>query len=214
MITKTKERPIIFNSEMVRAILDGRKTQTRRVCKVQPYFEEEYDTWHCFYPWGDGGHGIYQSEKEMRDEYDRVMLHKCPYGKVGDRLWCRETWAHEDGGCDDHKCGQPTHIYYKATECYPESIRWRPSIHMPRWASRITLEITDIRVERVKDIKQGDISAEGVDNGKSNPSMGIRHENLQILAWIDLWNSINNDRGYGWDANPWAWVVEFKRVEQ
>lgn len=172
-----KERPILFSGEMVRAILDGRKTQTRRVIKPQgePYTIEDVD------------------------------VLKCPYGIPGDRLWVRETFADLRGMGFGHKWA-----YRADTPEGSESdririgygVRWKPSIHMPRWASRITLEITDIRVERVQDITYIDAKAEGVEyeKGYTDPRE----------AFATLWNSINAKRDYGWAMNPWVWIIEFK----
>lgn len=182
-----KERHIIFNGEMVRATLDGRKTQTRQVIKPQPM------TW--------GGR---QCMPFLRD---------CPYG-IGDHLWVRETWLHECPHCDDSRCGNPDHIWYKAAEANPDMFpRWKPSIHMPRWASRITLEITGIRVEQVQDICDADIKAEGaplphtVDGGvRYQCSQPHNHSTLRGWWWCQ-WNSINDKRGFGWDVNPWCWCI-------
>ena len=175
-----KERPILFSGEMVRAILDGRKTQTRRVVKPP---------------------------KGMSERYAGVDF-PCPYGVRGDRLWVREAFSR----CACGLClrGWPKNGYhmpsYRAdTE---RDIVYHPSIHMPRWASRIDLEITGIRVERVQDISEHDVLCEGVrwDGEHDSPWM------LQLNTFHQLWDSINGKRGYGWDKNPWVWVVEFKRI--
>ncbi|MFW2971995.1 hypothetical protein ACN6UB_16180 [Serratia marcescens] len=225
-----KERPVIFNGEMVRAILDGRKTQTRRVMKPQPK------------PCYRGGHWwpsntfktMLHIEEQMQNGqggWKGLVGDACPFGQVGDRLWVRETFAvlgNEDG-CPidwdgnlikgDEK--QAARIY-KAS-CWQEpgnyglwSIpdrdtqyegAWRPSIHMPRWASRITLEITAVRVERLNDISEEDAKAEGV---KAGVSPGHEHMMHQV-AFSELWQSIYGAES--WSANPWVWVIEFRRVE-
>jgi hypothetical protein len=175
-----KERPIIFNGEMVRAILDGRKSQTRRVVRWRAY----------------------------SDESIRVYPHECPYGVPGDRLWVRETFCIESS----REVG-PYDIRWKATDPTPEleigtgeaGAKWSPSIHMPRWASRITLEIVNVRVERVQEITETGAILEGVDASK--------YEKSYRYAFTQLWDSINAKRGFGWDANPWVWVLEFKKVE-
>lgn len=199
-----KYHPIIFSGEMVRAILDGKKTQTRRVVK--------FIDRRRLYPGGS----------EIR----------CPYGQPGDRLWIREAWAtvkwydHLKPSAipmgDDR---WPT-VWYNSHPRAAASIalnkfdddspvgKTRPSIHMPRWASRITLEVVSVRVDLVQAITGSDVLAEGVDNGKSNPAMGERWENMQRMAFSELWNSINKKRGHAWESNPWVWVVEFRTVEK
>ena len=171
------KRPILFNGDMVRSILAGQKTQTRRIpSKTQQ-------------------HALF-----------------CPYGHPGDRLWVRERWA-ADMSFDDlpprmlPPRGMP--IYYHATaQCM--DYKWRPSIHMPRWASRITLEITDVHVERVQDIHEEDAIAEGIDPRKLSYLSGER----AVTKFSVLWNSLYAADGFGWDVNPWVWVVTFKRVEE
>lgn len=194
-----KERPILFNGEMVRAILDGTKTQTRRL--VKGCVEEG---------------GVYSIDAWMNGK-----MPKCPYGTVGDRLWVRETWAWVPGV--NGSMGWST-LNYKADggqrmfdgdKVMNETGKflthegvWRPSIHMPHWASRITLEITNVRVERLQDISEEDAKAEGVEASKS-----VEMKNgspCYSLPFQLLWN-----RTYGcdaWEKNPWLWVVEFKKV--
>lgn len=203
--TAVKERPILFSGPMVRAILEGRKTQTRRVIKPQP---------------------VGKTDAQWID-----YLAKKPY-RTGDRLWVRETFALEsDYEFPDEKLiptDRPvkkesapdegewhTWAHYKATDPIPELCcdsdrcaqcgddgngfgpHWRPSIHMPRWASRITLEITNVRVERIRDITDRDIRAEGYDGDFCNS------------RFSDSWNEIYPG---SWDRNDWVWVIEFKRV--
>jgi hypothetical protein len=186
------ERPILFNAEMVRAVLDGRKVQTRRVMKVQPHA------------------GVRNSpfvKSGIEDGHGKELI--CPFGEVGDRLWVRETWAEAGGNAPElqlYRASYPAHVpsHYENVPP-PESIRWRPSIHMPRWASRITLEITGVRVERLQSISEEDAKAEGVKTECS--VMGDKH----FLGFRSLWKSICGDDI--WQANPWVWVVEFKRAE-
>ena len=180
-----KEHPILFSGDMVRAILDGRKTMTRRVCKLDLAVVA---------PTGKIAH----SELAMR-----AIMRKCPYGQPGDRLWVREAFCPD--WCD--------HVIYKADggsaieAGYTREPRWKPSIHMPRWTSRITLEITAVRVERLQDITELDSGREG------DPKQGlIASENTHIDWFKNLWDSLNSGRGYGWDVNPWVWVIEFKRI--
>ena len=199
-----KEHPIIFSTPMVKATLEGRKTQTRRVIKPQP---EEIIVGDMLQP------GIY-----YRDADPDQQIH-CPYGQPGDRLWVRETWApfgdyvlfRADGEeylspCETPGGGYPENCRHHpgCEACTAEGtlIKWRPSIHMPRWASRITLKIKSIRVERVQDTSISDIYADV-------PT--YFDEQGAALEFISLWDSINAKRGYSWDDNPWVWVIEFER---
>lgn len=188
------EKPILFSGEMVRAILDGRKTQTRRVIKPQPRFDRMGLTDASFVNTYD--------ETWAYPNVCPEKYYKCPYGKPGDLLWVRETWreseSHTWAGCQNLDA-----IHYKADHDEPDADGcWRPSIHMPRWASRITLEVTNVRVERLQDILVEDSLKEGMDH---NPM------NCPRMEFAQLWNSINEKRGYGWETNPWVWVVEFER---
>ena len=203
-----KEHPIIFNTEMVKAILDDRKTQTRRVIKkggVQYCRESGLDKMGEVI---DGVlHYTMQTEVDASAEYEE----KCPYGKIGDRLWVRETWMHRYEG--NHGRQIKHNIIHKAgKEYYGEYFKWKPSIHMPRWASRIDLEITDIRVKRIQDITIEDVFKEGIED------VWTRHGTISpsILKEIEyefskLWDSINAKRGYGWEVNPFVWCISFKR---
>lgn len=182
-----KERPIIFSAPMVRAILEGRKTQTRRVAKIpldakDAFFDDECDS-HC---WS-------MEENGMDDPHAKMLRN--PYGERGDRLWVKETWRVRGGKEYEYQKHQPS-VVYRADVGEFDIEEWRPSIFMPRWASRITLEIEHDRVERLHDITEDDAQAEGCDPFR--------------VAYKILWNSIN---GHGsWHLNPWVWVIEFKRV--
>ena len=177
----THERPILFNSQMVQAVLAGTKTQTRRVVKPQP---EIYESRHGATSLRWRG-GVLDTPLNIAPYQLRQL---CPHGAIGDRLWVRETWASDDS----------TTAYYRADgETYNAGLPWRPSIFMPRWASRLTLEITDVRVERVQDISRKDAKDEGV-----------------LLNFHLLWDAINAERGYSWDSNPWVWAISFQRVQQ
>lgn len=204
-----KERPILFSGPMVRAILEGRKTQTRRIVKPQPIWI------------ADPGVPFKTADANPKG------IINCPYGKKGDRLWVRETFGNH---CYDDENSNATYFMYRAdypdgAKGYwhePEQInwcdfpRWRPSIHMPREAARIILEIDEIRVERVQDITLGDIAAEGNPNlpKEKEEWIGNLPELQKEFNWfIDLWNKINSKRGYGWDQNPWVWVVKFHVLE-
>lgn len=214
------EKPILFNTEMVRAILDGRKIQTRRVIKPQPDEKTESfrtDDQGNFYPYWDakqsGGLGIPGD------------LIKCPYGAPGDQIWVRETWAIVDCGSrvslskKAWSLGWPTErLQYIADN--PETHYWnkRPSIFMPRWASRIQLKVKNIRVERVQDITGKDAIAEGIEREwvvdkhwyKSYVSELPANFTNPINSFRSLWNSINESRGFGWAVNPFCWCIEFE----
>ena len=186
-----KERPILFNGEMVRAILDGRKTMTRRVVKPQP-----------------GPLGIHPA---MRVQ----MAENPPLGTIGDRLWVRETFriynsASECACYDECKCasvnGKPL---YRASDPSPDDDKWTPSIHMPRWASRITLEVTGVRVERVADITEEDAKAEGCEGHPVSGHNGFPNGWAPRDEFQDLWQSIYSN----WDANPWVWVYQIRRIK-
>lgn len=200
-----KERPILLNAEMVRAVLDGRKTQTRRVMKVQPHAGVRNSVFvkSCF----EDGHG-----KEL----------VCPFGAVGDRLWVRETF--NGFWLDDDDIQEIKDGISKASELcsyradYTDGSQafegWTPSIHMPRWASRITLEITGVRVERLQDISRADAIAEG--GPQSHPSIDAVSQDYGFpdfsRSWFgQTWCSIYGEES--WQANPWVWVIEFKREE-
>jgi hypothetical protein len=206
------EHPILFTGEMVRAILEGRKTQTRRVIKPQPHA------------------GVRRSpfvKSGLEDGHGREI--RCPYVQPGHTLWVRETWHSGEGH---------GHVLYKEAHVdHCPGIKWKPSIHMPRWASRITLEVRDIKVERVQDITEEDASAEGVPgaddypiseiycptcrgegtHGALGPELGYMEVNCAECEtyrdrFKNLWNAINEPRGYGWNKNPWVWVVKFKKL--
>lgn len=214
----SRERPILFSGPMVRAILEGRKTQTRRVCPVQP-FQDDDGLWHCYYPWGEGGHGIYETEAEMRAEYDRIMLARCPYGEAGDRLWVRE--AHYRFGHWEPVPGVRTktgrqkwrfvadtkELRYEAPPEFrkgrhhkdPETKAWHLRLprFMPRGACRLVLPVVDVRLQWLQDISEADARAEGIDTSVVAPSphgvYGIRPRNYGSArdCFADLWDSIN-----------------------
>lgn len=247
------EKPILFSGEMVRAILDDRKAQTRRVCKspksslvdiqngewvVQDKsFFTKLDFW-TFKRETNKNHRLYG--KQFACNSIAIDSIHCPYGQVGDRLWVRERWRvgawDEDGTiavdykadgysrkewlkCPDEELFerlwiQSTHeamasklpmtgegeYHWQPGE---SPCRWRPSIHLPRWASRITLEIVNIRVERLQEISEDDCVAEGV---SPKPSK------MAKACYELLWDCINAKRGYSWESNPWVWVIEFKNI--
>ncbi|RBB97492.1 hypothetical protein C3E97_027630 [Pseudomonas sp. MWU12-2115] len=205
-MTAIKERPILFSAPMVRAILEGRKTVTRRAMKVQPVLTGKL--WQVY------GAGWSAGVTSVPVISGHSLSTKCPYGKPGDRLYVRETFNRTNPG------GAEGVYYYRADGEFPNSIgggkftdaeSWKPSIHMPRAASRILLEITDVRVERLQDISRSDIRAEGLQCPPELASDDVspNYRDWYPAAWKKLWNSTGGD----WDANPWVWVVEFKRVQ-
>lgn len=203
------ERPILFSAPMVRAILDGRKTQRRRIVKPPMKWGERFPV--CNPAAMAADHSVWWWD----GEFDRVgVAQSCPYGATGDRLYVRETWRAE-ARFDNFKpreIAAGNLISYDAD--YPDRDRpnngcrgkTRVSIHMPRWASRITLEITDVRVERLNDISEADATAEGTQEPSLVPIVGVAWSERGMYA--KLWEHIN---GAGsWGANPWVWAVTFK----
>jgi hypothetical protein len=200
--TQIKERPLLFNAEMVRAILDGRKTQTRRAVKAMAL------------DWLENSKFI----PEYVASPDNDM---CPNGKIGDQIWVRETFS-----AMGDNTGHALPIYYRADG--DDGFAWTPSIHMPRWASRIQLEITNVRIERLQDIGEDDAEAEGIE-GINQPTGGDDYQDYwrdygvnkkdadgwpwftgdPIASFKSLWNSIYKN----WDSNPWVWVIEFKVIK-
>ena len=215
-------KPILFNTEMVQAILDGRKTCTRRVIKPQP------DEKHT-YPLGFVTDSTEKKEVGCfgfaANEYGgSIQYVKPPYRYApGNILYVRETW------CDDRQfthASTPGRYFYKASES--GNFKWKPSIHMPKEAARIWLKVTDVRVERLQDITEEQACMEGTDpwdevcyenNGWhptfSDPDSG--GDPNMVNGFHKLWNSTikkSNLNRYGWDANPWVWVIEFERCEK
>ena len=223
-----KERGMIFNGEMVRALLDGRKTQTRRIIKDCTVGRDQISK-------------FIQIEKKFigcyPEDVPELIRECCPYGVPGDRIWVRETFQgplvheelFEEYSAYPEKFETPEYCEYAADGgVRPEycdlddNLRhgWRPSIHMPRWASRILLEITNVRVERLNAISEEDAEAEGIDMEALYDSQDcydcIADHNMTgrptvTGAFKYLWESIYGEDG--WKSNPWVWVIEFKRVE-
>lgn len=222
-----KERPILFSGAMVRAILSGQKTQTRRVVNPYPPAERSIIPYlpSAIVPQQDGTFAAYTDGRKAKE-------FRCPYGQPGDRLWVRECFAVEHQVEPDQpppfNDGRPILrdpdsgwrlSHYRATDPAPElsyedgcsarcpedgHVHWKPSIHMPRWACRLVLEIVSVRVERLQDISRGDAMEEGC------PFPNMIYETDPVAWFADLWCTINGPES--WIANPWAWVVEFKRV--
>lgn len=184
-MSDAREKPIIFSGLMVRAIIDGRKSQTRRVLKPQPIWESE---------WEGYGEGCWVYTN--RNDYCFPMAEYQHPIQPGDRLWVREAFA-TDGVV----------VRYAATDDIHELRKTKPSIHMPRWASRITLDVTEVRVQRLQDISEEDARAEGVRGNASGPwgCEGV------IEDFSDLWESIHGPGS--WDANPWVAAITFKRIK-
>lgn len=253
MTIQAKERPVLFSGPMVRAILEGRKTVTRRPVKPQPEVRMvEGSIPMLTFKNKRGGHWLYPNARAQ-------IIADCPHGLPGDRLWVRETWLEDpedDGtwaytqymGCKGSPISDIPKRFQKPEHCIfraswdGSALRWRPSIHMPRWASRILLEVTDVRVERLQDISDAQAKAEGmvytdfgmqerpgkasIDGGKTfhplKPQQApgwhagdAKHPDQCLdrarWAFANIWEKINGENS--WDANPWVWVVEFKRVE-
>lgn len=244
MKKEKNEKPILFSSAMVRAILDGNKTQTRRVInKVPSHYEfsaklSSVENLYRFWCKDELKPGIDNRSSGIIDV-------KCRYGKIGDRLWVRETWAKDFSIHVSHNG-----LLYKATaltdnrngrkewatcdekgnwfDYYNRPIKWKPSIFMPRWASRITLEIKNIRVERLQDISETDAEIEGINlidfncwenylvtkdwfyEGRNQREYHALQDSK--MSFASLWDSINEKRGFGWEANPYVFVIEFKKV--
>lgn len=208
-----QDRPVIFSADMVRATFAGRQTQFRRVIKDYPWTRQPY-----YFCGMRNGLGYPASEETVWagftcEGYHSPCYVKCPYGRPGDHLWVRETWIPTT---DNKRVAD-----YRATSDGREYVvPWKPSIHMPRWASRLTLEVTDIRVERLQDISEADAQAEGLASWPSEKEP-VTHYGLTVadvwetdprLTYKRLWDSINAKRGYSWESNPWVWVVEFAVV--
>lgn len=211
-MTQVKERPIIFSAPMVRAILDGRKTQTRRVVKHAPLLSTSYLL---------GVHkGVWGIHADVEQD-GGVWRGKCPYGSVGDRIWVRETWrptAVSNGlGTQITYMADQRSSWKNGSGLSIASDKQRPSIRMPRWASRITLEITDVRVQRLHQISEEDSKAEGVDPGCLTCGENcVRAGGCGYCrpayrdSFCGLWKEINGPES--WDVNPWIWALTFKVV--
>lgn len=227
-----KERGMIFNGEMVRAILDGRKTQTRRIMAIQPEHSELGLRRVIDSKNGRDNGKYFWSQSDACGLKMRSKVFGCPYGEVGDRIWVRETFQgplfdfdQMDAYCKDSTpfekaqfCvyksdGKPAPEFFDADDNL--HCCWRPSIHMPRWASRILLEITDVRVERLNAISQEDAQAEGMELTGWRPTYSDPDSGGEVCTPYDnfaqLWSSIYGEES--WQGNPWVWVIEFKRIE-
>lgn len=227
-----KERPILFSAPMVRAILEGRKTQTRRLVKRE-LKHPGWTDYHLFGPSNnnpDATYKIIECGPDYPDDSDDQV--KCPYAdRPGDRLWVRETWQHSNFPFGPYD--QDANVFYRADyfndphgpdgEKSPEGKyrHWNPSIHMPRSASRINLQITGVRVERLQDISYEDAVAEGMyDPTTAAPfphqsgetvAQYARRTGFPQRSYRTLWEELNGSGS--WDVNPWVWVIEFQPIE-
>lgn len=233
-----KSRPILFRGDMVRAILAGQKTQTRREVKLP--FEVPKGDWYPDLYRGKKPHTQWTFwERVNGKDTGKSCLPQftCPYGTAGDELWVRETWNalypqlypqegdmpwyfHELGAEGARRAiargAQPTAIH-RANPDDPNlptkddieaGFRWQPNIFMPRWACRLLLTITDVRVERIQSISEADARAEGISDEQ------IHEHGSARAAFAALWDSIHGDTDHEWGKNPYVWVVEFSRKEQ
>ena len=260
MSTTPRERPILFSGPMVRAILEGRKAQTRRVVKGVSAETEFAPDFHTNFPEHgmdavrfEDGHAVFEYQTGIADTREHRV--RCPFGQPGNRLWVKETWRayeHSETGVDGimfqadnafipiANTREAADLWAEAlhVKAKPKSIRptldggkycvwtpkrhagWRPSRYMPRWASRITLEITRVRVERVRDITEADAIAEGVtvatlgNAGWLGPDApeGAGYSYVP-RGFAATWDDINGPRGFGWSVNPWVWVIDFERIK-
>lgn len=219
-IMSKKETPILFSTPMVQAILEGRKTMTRRIVNPQP---EKMNGLNTFTPIDE-----FLSDLKVQAKSGLKEIHTkgagngysfplCPYGKVGDVLWVRETFL-KNG--DFMTRGNVAYWYKASIELIPFKTfgwKWKPSIHMPKSAARVWLEITNIRVERLQDISEEDAIAEGINGAEGRMGYVDYLKNGQatfhpITSFQTLWQSINGEQS--WNDNPWVWVLEFKQIEK
>lgn len=224
-----RSRPILFSAPMVRALLDGTKTQTRRIVTPAPDWGtpgpccvETPEGWQGPFDYGVWAHEGDRSDGDMR---------RCRYGRPGDLLYVRETWAHVPVRGHSGGQGDDMGAIYRADgddafDRMPDEWdfmgKWTPSIHMPRWASRLTLRLTNVRVERLQDISEADAQAEGIEwNPRLDPvgpcKWGSVVEpgkgfNSPVFAFEELWRSMNGPES--WEENPWVWALTFKVIKQ
>jgi hypothetical protein len=197
------EKPILFSTPMVQAILEGRKIQTRRIIK---------NVWDVMPEKEEGPVFAYKFKfyKGSTTAGDPVKI-KCPW-EVGMILWVRETWIPPH-----HKINpdEMDPLCYKATNPNPEKMKWKPSIFMPKKFTRIWLEVTDVRIERIQDITEEDAKSEGIKYVYDFHPLGTCEygRSHASKAFQDLWDSLNKKRGFGWDINPWVFVINFKRID-
>jgi hypothetical protein len=237
------ERGIICTGESVMAILDERKTQTRRVVTrsnaiLDGHKRPSAEHWQALDmdgAWADAGpspagnDGPYLKANCARPDCDGAVHRLYPQWFVGQRLWVRETWAahwmYDDVPPREARSTHPDDSYfyladgppggYKEADLLPHNCgKWRSPLYMPRGASRITLEVTGVRVERVREISEKDVRAEGVEQSMIDHWRQWLHPNdCAGHAFGQVWDSINAKRGFGWESNPWVFVIEFKKID-
>lgn len=242
----SREHPIMFSAPLVRAILEDRKMQTRRVIKPQPEHKQVHDY---------KGERVYEGESRMwcwnhatfenlwdfpNNEDRRELATFCPYGVPGDRLWVRETWGVNTprliAPCVNYRAGGQLPLIghvspdtwsitgnrHEVNDADLLAIKdgWRPSIFMPRWASRITLEITEVRVQKLNELSETDALAEGIPDLRVSPEYysapipsSPKYKSIHVNEYARLWDSINAKRGYPWSSNPFVWAISFRRVQ-
>lgn len=210
--TIAKEKPIIFTGHSPPAILDGRKWMTRRVIKPQPHECHNGDLMYK-----DRLIGSSVPERSWKHHTYEEAWEVCPYGKPGDRLWVRESFF-----CDDYRYPDAPHkellraTEYRASHdcadweagCPCSDNAWQSPLFMPRWASRLTLEITEVRVERLQAITEEDAMADG---GWLYADCPV-HKN-PVRSFAELWDKLNAKRGFAWESNPFCWAITFRRLE-
>jgi hypothetical protein len=218
-----KETPILMCAEMVRATMKDRKTNTRRILRPQPVVFADHMEWRCKKAWYTTRNVHWNPiDNAFRDA---IECGGCPHGQPGDRLWVKENWRVRGPHTDRYK---PVDIAANCSHfeiAYEADIAWnkdtygklRPSIFLPRSLSRITIEITDVKVERVQDITERDALAEGVAIDKGNAYHVAGHDGVWAHAtargcFETLWDSLNKARGFGWETNPWVWCLTFRRL--
>lgn len=211
-----KMRGIIFRDWEVRAILDGRKTMFRRAIKSQPFYHKAKGLVSAGWGWDIGKKCKLQAWS--KDDIGEQIAKYAPY-TVGDRLYVKETWAHDApsleecrAACEDLLSGMNCGPYYRATEVAPETLKWRSPATMPRWASRLKFEIVNVRVERVQDITEKDAIAEGSQTPLDQLPKKLRNAVLtERCMFARFWEFIHGPGA--WDRNDWVWAVTFKRLE-
>lgn len=205
-----KSKSIIFSGKMVKAILEGRKTMTRRVIKPQPIYHPKKKYWSM-------DQIIKNQSVAWEDGLRPDLIKFCPYGQPGDQLWVRESYSLHDKGIlyradameddSDERIG-----WWIGNIFYANQITWKPSIFMNRKYSRITLEIINVRVERIQEISEEDAIKEGC-IPSVHPGTGKFNNDVAVVHFSCLWDELNEKRGYGWEKNPWVWVIEFKWIK-
>ena len=226
MTTMTRERPILFSTPLIPRLLDGSKTQTRRLLKPQPIRGKvvNREGWH-WDPTRYNHHIWHDEEDQNTGDWAKWFLGMCPYGRVGDVLWVREAWCGEVHPATSkliyNDDGNTYRVLYRADghEVYKDdgdgfvefnkdgtaASPWRPSIHMPRWASRIDLEITEVRVERVNQISHRDALAEGVDYDVS------KEGGAPVPSFARQWDQLHGPGAF--ERGDWCWVLSFRRIK-